>query len=98
MAFSLSKLIPNSSALVKTLALPANSETVVLVKLPTREESTCSYRELSLAIPDAWRPALWVNADDPTYGCLESIETFTSSAIWLAIGVNCFNESLGIVS
>ena len=91
-------LIPNSSALVITLALPANSETVVLVKLPTFDASMCSYSELSFDIPDACSPALWVKADDPTYGCLESIDTFTSSAIWLAVWVSFSRESVGIVS
>ena len=40
-ASSLEKSKPNSLALVITLALPANSETVVLVKFPTADDSIC---------------------------------------------------------
>ena len=59
---------PSSSAFMVMVARPAISLTRKRVPLPTSSGAMCSYASFAREIAETWRPALWANADEPTYG------------------------------
>ena len=89
---------PSSRAFNSIDDRPAISETTKRVPLPTATGSMCSYASARRARALACSPALWANAEAPTYGCWGSGTQLTISATRRETEVSSSSRSGGSVA